>query len=209
MTAEPSACRAAGFGRQAGAGEQGVRVLVQADRQDPRVVPERRLHAVAVVRVHVDVGDPLGALAQQPGDRDGRVVVDAEPAGVGRPWRGAGRRRCWRRAAPPRPDGPGRGQRGPGHQGGRLVHAGEHRVVLGAEPVHQQHALGHALLARSSRQRRCRLAARCRCSRDRGTSSSSAPGGRGRDLGRDPSRWETPKARASSMVSLTRIGAIG
>ena len=36
---------------------------------------------------------------------------------------------------PPAPDRPGGGQRGPGHQRGRLVHAREDRVVGGAEPV--------------------------------------------------------------------------
>ena len=43
------------------------------------------------------------------------------------------------------PDRPGRGQRGPGHQRGRLVHAREDRVVRGAEPVP---AVGPAVPAR-------------------------------------------------------------
>ena len=49
---------------------------------------------------------------------------------------------CARLAAP---DRAGRGQRGPGHQRGRLVHAREDRVVRGAEPVP---AVGQAVPAR-------------------------------------------------------------
>ena len=55
---------------------------MHADRQYPRVVPEGRLHAIAVVDVNVDIGDSLGALLEEPGDRDRRIVVDAEAAGV-------------------------------------------------------------------------------------------------------------------------------
>jgi hypothetical protein len=123
-------------------------VLVQADGQHPGIVPERPLHAVAVVGIHVDVGDPLRALAEQPGDRDHRVVVDAESAGV--PGHGVMQAARDARAVlgRGRPDGPGGGQRGPGHRGGRLVHAGEHRVVVGAQPVHEQHPLGHARVVR-------------------------------------------------------------
>ena len=43
--------------------EQRHGVLVQRDRQHPRVVVERGLHPVAVVDVDVDVGDPLGRRA--------------------------------------------------------------------------------------------------------------------------------------------------
>ena len=111
-------------------------MLVQADREHPRIGVERGLHPVAVVRVDVHVGDPLGALSQQPGDRDRRVVVNAEPAGVG----GHGVVHAARDAGPvlsrARPDSAGRGQGPPGHQRRRLVHAGEDRVVLGAEPEH-------------------------------------------------------------------------
>ncbi len=57
-------------------------MLVQADRQHPRIVIERGLHPVAVVRVNVHVGDALGAASQQPRDRDRDVVADAEPAGM-------------------------------------------------------------------------------------------------------------------------------
>ena len=55
---------------------------MQADREHPRVVVEGRLHPVAVVDVDVDVGDALGAIGEQPGDRDRWVVVDAETAGL-------------------------------------------------------------------------------------------------------------------------------
>ena len=47
-------------------GEQRARVLVQADREHPRVVVERGLHAVAVVHVDVDVGDALAPVGEQP-----------------------------------------------------------------------------------------------------------------------------------------------
>ncbi len=124
----------------AGAGEQQVRGLVQADREHPRVVVEGGLHAVAVMHVDVHVGDPLGALAQQPGDRDGRVVVDAEAAGTG-PHRmmqsAADAGPVLRRAVLHRPGG---GQRRARHQGRCLVHAGEHRVVRGAETEGQGRA---------------------------------------------------------------------
>ncbi len=52
--------------------------LVDGDGEDARVVPERVLHAVAVVGVEVDVRDALDAVVEQAPDRDGRVVVDAE-----------------------------------------------------------------------------------------------------------------------------------
>ena len=106
LTADPSASGPPVSVGLPGTGEQARRVLVQADRQDARVVPERRLHPVAVVHVDVDVRDPLGALAEQPRDRDRGVVVDAEAAGVRRASRGAGRRRCSRRAVPRLPTSP-------------------------------------------------------------------------------------------------------
>src|SRR5215831_5445246 len=91
--------------------------------------------------VPISVGNPvpgnsdaLGPGGQQPPDRDGRVVVDAEPAG------GAAHRvvQSARDAhgvhRGPWPDRASRRQRRAGHQGGRLVHALEDRVVRGAEP---------------------------------------------------------------------------
>src|SRR6202035_4638989 len=42
----------------------------------------RRLHAVTVVHVEVHVGHPLRPGGKQPLDRDGEVVVHAEPARV-------------------------------------------------------------------------------------------------------------------------------
>ncbi len=111
-------------------------MLVQADGQYPRVVIKRGLYPVAVVRVDVHVGDALGALPQQPGDRDRDVVVHAEPAGM----RGHGVVHAARDAGPvlgrPGPHRAGRGRGRPGHQRRCLVHAGEDRVVLGAQPEH-------------------------------------------------------------------------
>ena len=57
----PHAVAPTELGRHAGAGEERPRVLMQADGQDPRVVVERGLDAVAVVHVDVDIGDPLRA----------------------------------------------------------------------------------------------------------------------------------------------------
>ena len=74
--------RAADVGRPAGAREEVPAALVHRDREHPRVVPEHPLDAVAVVHVDVDVGDPLGAVVEQPLDADGDVVVDAEAGRV-------------------------------------------------------------------------------------------------------------------------------
>ena len=51
--------------------------LVERERQDARIRPVDRLDAVAVVDVEVDVQDPQ-PVAPRPGDRERRVVVDAE-----------------------------------------------------------------------------------------------------------------------------------
>ena len=84
LTTVPSARRRPELSREAGAGERGVATLVQADRQHPGIVVESRLHAVAVVRVDVDVGHPAHAVGEQPRDGDGRIVVDAEARGLRR-----------------------------------------------------------------------------------------------------------------------------
>src|SRR5690606_29201264 len=121
--------------REARAGEERPRRLVDADGQHAGVVVEGGLDAVAVVDVDVDVGDALGAVLQQPRDRDGGVVVDAEPAG------GAGQRVVQAAGdvegvlGAPGPHRLGRGDGRARDQGGRVVHADEHRVVGGAEPV--------------------------------------------------------------------------
>ena len=111
-------------------------MLVHADRQHPRIGVERGLHPIAVVRVDIHVGDALGAVSQQPGDCDRRVVVHAEPAGV----RGHGMMHAARDAGPvlsrAGPDSAGRCQGRPGNQRRRLVHAGKDRVILGAQPEH-------------------------------------------------------------------------
>jgi hypothetical protein len=113
-------------------------VLVQADRQDPRIVPERGLDAVPVMYVDVDVRDPLGALAEQPRDGDGGIVVDAEAAGI-RPHRVMQAARDVR-AVPDRarPHGPGRRQRRARDERGCLMHVREDRIVAGAESGLQQ-----------------------------------------------------------------------
>ncbi len=72
-------------------------------------------------------------LLQHPGDRDGRVVVDAEAAGtLGHRVVQPARRieRVLRAAAE---HGLGGDDRGAGHARGRLVHVGEDRIVAGTE----------------------------------------------------------------------------
>ena len=127
--------RAAGVGREAGAGEEHLAGLVQGDREHPRVVPEDLLDAVAVVDVDVDVGDPLGAVGEQLLDADRDVVVDAEAA------RPVGHRvvqaagdvdRVQRLAAPHLAE---RLEAGADDVGAGDVHVLEDRVVVGAEPV--------------------------------------------------------------------------
>ena len=128
---------AAGVLGEAGAGEEVAAALVHRDGEHPRVVPEGALDAVAVVHVDVDVGDPLGALLEQPGDRDRRVVVDAEAAA------GSGHRVVQPAGDVDRvlglagPDRAGRRERGARDQRGGLVHAGEGRVVRGADAARQ------------------------------------------------------------------------
>ncbi len=130
--------RAARLCRPARAGEQRGRMLVQADRQHPRVVPERGLHTVTVMHVDVDVRDSLGALLEQPGNRDRRVVVDAEAAGVAAHGMVQAASNAGTVLGSTGPDGTDRGQRRAGDERGRLVHPGEDRVVRSAEPVLQQ-----------------------------------------------------------------------
>ena len=135
LTASPCAPRAADVAGEAGAGEQRPTGLVQRDRQHPGVVPEDALDAVAVVHVDVDVGDPLGAVVEQPLDAHGDVVVDAEAGGVAR-------HRVVQAAAEvhavlraPLPDVGAHLAGALDDARARLVHAGEGRVVLGAEPA--------------------------------------------------------------------------
>jgi len=70
----------ASLGDEAGTGEEELAGLVDRDREHARVVVEDRLHPVAVVHIDVDVRDALRAVGEQPRDRDGGVVIDAEPA---------------------------------------------------------------------------------------------------------------------------------
>src|SRR6185312_12162447 len=107
--------------------------LVQRDGQHPRVVVEDRLHAVAVVGVHAHVGDALYTAVQQVLDGHGAVVVDAKtarlaPRGMVHAAGKVDRVQC--RTVQNSGRGLQRGSRNPGAGG---VHAGEHRVVFGAE----------------------------------------------------------------------------
>ena len=92
------------FRRPPGAGPQRRGVLVQADRQHPRIVVEGGLHPVAVMHVDADVGDPVApwlssqwiATARSPYTRTRSRCCT---------WRGAGRA-ILARAARAHPDGP-------------------------------------------------------------------------------------------------------
>ena len=66
-----------------GAGIQVAAVLVEVGEQQIRIVLERVEHAVAVMRIDVDVSDALQAmLAAQHLDRDAAIVEHAEAGGV-------------------------------------------------------------------------------------------------------------------------------
>ena len=71
--------------------------LVERDGQDAGIVPVDRLDAVAVVDVEVHVQDAQ-PVTPRPGDRERRVVVDAEPRRSIGPSRDGGRRPGGRRA---------------------------------------------------------------------------------------------------------------
>ncbi len=118
-----------------GAGEERLPGLVDRDRHDPRLVPERPLDAVTVVRVDVDVGDPLGPGGEGGVDRRGGVVVDAEARGVigHRVVHPAGEVDRVVRLAPPHREC---ALHAPGDDARRsLVHPAEDRVVLVAQTV--------------------------------------------------------------------------
>ena len=63
--------------------EQERAALVERQREHVRIVIEDPLHAVAVVRVDIDVHHACGVVLLQPPDRDGEVIVDAEAGGLG------------------------------------------------------------------------------------------------------------------------------
>jgi hypothetical protein len=108
---------------------------MQADRQHPGVVPEDRLHPVAVVNVDIDVRDPLDALPEHPRDGDRGIVVHTEPA------RPVGHRVVQPAAdvdpviGPAGQDGACSRQRRPGDQRARPVHAGKDGIVRRTEAV--------------------------------------------------------------------------
>jgi acetolactate synthase-1/2/3 large subunit len=88
-----------------------------------------------VVHIDVDVRDLLRPLVEQPSDRHGDVVVDAETAGHPghRVMQPAGDVGGMYHLSRPHPAG--RLDAGPYNVGRRLVHPGEGRVVRGAQPV--------------------------------------------------------------------------
>lgn len=125
-------------------------MLVQRDGEHPGVGVESALHAVAVVHVHVDVGDPVETVVEQPGDGHRRVVVHAETRSR------IGHRVMHATADAHRSlgaslrDGHGRGQSAADDRGRGLVHARKHRIVRGAEAVgrggrrtHRRHGAFH------------------------------------------------------------------
>ena len=119
---------------EARAGEESIPALVGGDGEHVRVTVERELHAVAVMRVDVHVGDLQTALAQRQ-DGQHRVVDVAEAGGavrhrVVKPAReveGAIRLAVRHQA---------RGEQGAaGHELGGLPEAGEDGIVAGAQAI--------------------------------------------------------------------------
>ncbi len=133
-----------------GAGEEPLAALVRGDRHHVRVAVERGLHAIAVMRVDVDVCHAQPALAQ-PHDGQHRVVDVAEAGGAlvhrvvepAREVEGA-------IDLAPR-DQVGREQRAARHEPRAVPHAAEDRVVAGPEPEER----GRPRM----RRRRCRPSA--------------------------------------------------
>ena len=84
---------APGFAAAARAGIQKAPVFVQVDELELGIGLERVEHAVAVMRVDVDVGDTADAVDLPRGfDRDSAIVEDAEPRCTGRALHDATRR---------------------------------------------------------------------------------------------------------------------
>ncbi len=113
----------AALGHAAGSREDVLAVFVDGDGEHARVVVEEPLHAVAVVGVDIDVCDALGAGVEERSDREGAVVVDAEPGGtvgerVMKPRRGGAVDGVGRAAG----DEVGGGQRGPADAECGFVH---------------------------------------------------------------------------------------
>ena len=128
LTAVPAAVPSPDLVGIARAGEQVAAGLVQRQGQHARVGPVDRLDAVAVVDVEVEVQDAQ-AVVPRPGDRERRVVVDAEPGGAVRHRvmeAAAGVEGVLDVAAQDRLDRP---QRPTGHRGTGVVHPGEGRIV--------------------------------------------------------------------------------
>lgn len=110
-------------------------MLVQRHRQNPRVLPERGLHPVTVMHIHIDVRDPLRPQLQQPGNGQRRVVVDTEPRRTTRHRMVQPAREVHRMRRGPAPHRLGRRHRLPGDQRRHLMHPRERRIVHRPEPV--------------------------------------------------------------------------
>src|SRR6185295_4187972 len=131
----PHAVTPTKLGRHARAWEERPRVLMQADGQDPRVVVERGLNAVAVVHVDVDIGDPLRAARQQPSNPKYHVVENAESRGIAahRVMQTAGE--IQRVLDGTRGHCVGGDQGATGNQRRCVVHTAEDGIIIGAKPV--------------------------------------------------------------------------
>ena len=93
------------------------------------------------MHVDVDVGDSLHTLFQQPGDGDGRVVVDAEPGRAGRHGVVKAARRAEGVFGLSGQDAPRRLERRADDEGAGLVHPVEDRVVAWPVSVAQPGAV--------------------------------------------------------------------
>ena len=108
---------------------------MEVDVEDAAVLVETIHHAVPVVQVDVDVGDPTEGAGQRGRDRDAQIVEDAEPGGrppggVVQTSRGL--------EGPPRSsggDGVESPQRAADHAGGGVEAAGERRGVASIEEL--------------------------------------------------------------------------
>lgn len=121
--------------RPTGVGPQRRGVLVDGDRHHTRVAEKRVLDAVSVVGVDVDVGDPVEAVVQQPGNGDRGIVVHTEPGCPVRHRVVHSAADAHRAAGAAGRDLLGGGERTTGEDGAGLVHAREDRVVVGTESV--------------------------------------------------------------------------
>ncbi|GAP60493.1 hypothetical protein AHiyo1_40290 [Arthrobacter sp. Hiyo1] len=171
---------------------------MQGNRQDPGVVPEDALGAVAVVGVDVDVRDPPDTAVEQPLHGESGVVIDTEAAGplsggmvkaaaeVDGPDRGPGQD-CLGREQGPSGE-PGAGSCIPANAGSSSV----------PSPRSGSGVVGSSLERRTAATYSALCTAR--------SSTSDATSGAWTDT---CSRSKSPSAAASLAVSSSRAGAIG